>query len=574
MKRILVTLLALLLCFGMLVSCGGDTTGTSDTTPTTPTTDTSDTSNNNTENEDPNRVINLVTEGESDYKIVVSKNAKSYEWDAAYNIRLAVMTVTGAVLSVVEDDTTPQDKEIVVGENTNRKSSYTSPIAYADGYSVFTDGERIVIEAGSKEGMKRAIQKFCKDCFNVNIYYENIYKGDEKSELTVLASYAKNESFNSSSFMIQHDDSIIQKRLAYTWMKNFNDILSTKYIIDCDMSANVAENSGDIVVKLVEDGTIAGGAWELHKKSDELYEVHASDYYGFSAASFYFKTYLTKNGIGADGKSRYPESATGTYLDEGFLTRATESARYAYTHTSDIRVMFNNVLWGSPMSGQRDLFNAEMASIYMPDVYGLQEVDLGRRGDKEDGSGGVIAELAKLGYVETIDPRVHNAYPSNQGIPGTNAGPTRGEQYEGQLIPGYGTGGASRVTVGDETFYTYYNCTPLLYNKNTTRYITGAYYWYKNQWDLRVGSTHENGSGDAASKSATWGLFEDIETGVRYIVISTHMCTRSDYVRGLQGAEVVALIDSLIAQYNVPVMFGGDYNGNINSANYKKFVEG
>ena len=461
MKRFLISVLAFLLCIGMLVSCGEETPGTSDNNTTTPTTDTSDTSsNNNTDNEDPDRVVTLVTEGESDYKIVVSKNAKSYELDAAYNVRLAIMTVTGAVLSVVEDDTAPQDKEIVVGGSTNRKSEYTSPVEFADGYSVFTDGERVVIEAGSKEGMKRAIQKFCKDCFNVNIYYENIYKGDEKSELTVLASYTKSEVFNSSSFMIQHDDSIIQKRLAYTWMKNFNDILSTKYIIDCDMSANVAENSGDIVVKLVEDGTIAGGAWELHKKADELYEVHASDYYGFSAASFYFKTYLTKNGIGADGKSRYPESATGTYLDEGFLTRATESARYAYTHTSDIRVMFNNVLWGSPLSGQRDLFNAEMASIYMPDVYGLQEVDLGRRGSKEDGSGGVIAELAKLGYVETIDPRVHNAYQPNEDIPGTNAGPTKGEQFEGQPIKGYG--GGHKVTVDGETYYTYYNCTPIL----------------------------------------------------------------------------------------------------------------
>jgi endonuclease/exonuclease/phosphatase family metal-dependent hydrolase len=52
------------------------------------------------------------------------------------------------------------------------------------------------------------------------------------------------------------------------------------------------------------------------------------------------------------------------------------------------------------------------------------------------------------------------------------------------------------------------------------------------------------------------------------------MCTRSDYVRGLQGAEVVELVNSLIEQYNVPVMFGGDYNGSIKSANYAEFVNG
>ena len=37
---------------------------------------------------------------------------------------------------------------------------------------------------------------------------------------------------------------------------------------------------------------------------------------------------------------------------------------------------------------------------------------------------------------------------------------------------------------------------------------------------------------------------------------------------------MVALIDSLIEKYDVPVMLGGDYNGRIDAANYEKFVEG
>jgi endonuclease/exonuclease/phosphatase family metal-dependent hydrolase len=51
------------------------------------------------------------------------------------------------------------------------------------------------------------------------------------------------------------------------------------------------------------------------------------------------------------------------------------------------------------------------------------------------------------------------------------------------------------------------------------------------------------------------------------------MCTRSDYVRGLQGQEIVDLVDRLVQQYQCPVFFGGDMNGNIGDSNYDLFIE-
>ena len=82
----------------------------------------------------------------------------------------------------------------------------------------------------------------------------------------------------------------------------------------------------------------------------------------------------------------------------------------------------------------------------------------------------------------------------------------------------------------------------------------------------------ENGIADAASKSLTWGVFESLETGERYIAISTHMCTRSDKIRGLQAKEAVALISELVEEYNYPVLFGGDMNGKSGNLNYDYFV--
>ena len=119
------------------------------------------------------------------------------------------------------------------------------------------------------------------------------------------------------------------------------------------------------------------------------------------------------------------------------------------------------------------------------------------------------------------------------------------EQINATEFEGVASNGLVKVTVNGETFYTFFNCAPLLYNTKTTRLIKSEYYWYKNQWDKRDGMSHENSAGDCASKAATWGVFESIATRERYIVISTHMCTRSDYIRGLQGQEMVDLIEQL-----------------------------
>ena len=358
--------------------------------------------------------------------------------------------------------------------------------------------------------------------------------------------------------------------MSYIWMSLLDGLSGTRSFVESEMTAEMpTKNTGAVVIRFVSDDKIADGEWKLHDLGNNSYEVHAADYYGFTAAGRYFKGYVGKNRA---TEHPYPTSAMGSYLDEGSLSKAEESNAYAFTHTGDIRVMFNNILFHEPSIVQRDYYASLLFSAYKPDVLGLQEVNIGRRGDVEEANGGVIALLAEYGYVETIDPRVQNAYPKTELIPGTDAGLTMGDEYAGQLHPGYG--GGKKVEVDGKTFYTYYNHTPLLYNQNTTRYIDGGYYWYLNQWDQRPGQVHDNSASDCGTKSATWGLFEDIETGTRYIVISTHMCTRSEYIRDLQAAEIVALIDQLIEQYDVPVLLGGDYNAAASAESVKILREG
>ena len=416
MKKTVICLLVCLLCFSMLVACGGDPEATTASTQTTATTATTGGDSSQT---DPARVLELVKDYETDYRIVVSKNATDHEWDAAYNIRMIILTMTGVSPAIVEDDTAPQEKEIVVGANTNRSALYTVPVDYDNGYCVFISGNRLIVEARSSRGMQLAVQNLGRDCFGVNIAFSDFYKGEELSELTVSASYQRSDVFEVSHFVLVHDDSVYTKRMSYIWMSLLDGLSGTRFFVESEMTAEMpAESTGAVVIKFVGDDKIADGEWKLHDLGNNSYEIHAADYYGFTAAGRYFKSYVGRN---RETERPYPTSAMGSYLDEGSLSKAEESNAYAFTHTGDIRVMFNNILFHEPSIEQRNYFSSLLFSAYMPDVIGLQEVNIDRRGDVEEANGGVIALMAEYGYVETIDPRVQNAYPKTELIPGTDA---------------------------------------------------------------------------------------------------------------------------------------------------------
>lgn len=326
---------------------------------------------------------------------------------------------------------------------------------------------------------------------------------------------------------------------------------------------------------------LEAGAWEMVADGKTV-TISANGYHGFYAAIARLRLELTQSGSldflsNPRRSGNHLSGATGIY----------KAAEYAYNRQGEHRVMFYNVLFGSEASSgdvkysvppkERDPLQALMISAYLPDVLGCQEFNKTKRGNEKDGTGGLVELLAELGYAETVDPRVKNAYTTEEKIPNSNASLTVAGAAVGEAHSGYvdarskNKSGATEVNYNG-TRLTFYNNTPLFYNTKTTKLIKSEYYWYRNQWDQLTGMEHQNSPMDCGSKSATWGLFESISAGERYLVISTHMCTRSDYIRGLQARELVSLIDELKETYQCPVFLGGDLNGNIGDANYDHFV--
>ncbi len=567
--------------------------------------------------------LKLMESGISKYAIVYPLGADGAEHALAVSLQQAIYKLTGVKLAVRENfattDATPY--EIVIGCAEHASAYEIDLSAMENEYAVFTAGKRVVLLGDSDAALSCAVNAFVNEVFHTDLatatnltqkYFSSTITVPKLLRLNGENVTATPTANNLSSYTIVYTSgNTTSYRMAYSFQQRYLQEMNKTLPM-----ATSASSKNKIVMTV--DSSLTNGDFKITTSKSGSYTtitVKAGSYYGFEGAEDFIIAQVL---YGLQPVAASGFTYTGNFAD--WVTGTEVSTQYAYNKMGTVRVMFNNVLfnnstgtqldssgntWNDVPTDKRNPLQQTMIEQYMPDVLGCQEFNASKRGNATAGNGGLAGQLAALGYVEAVDPRVKNAYATSTTIPGTDNGAVSGtvtlanlkddafndayaDRISGTEINGYGTSGATKVTVGGSTYYTYYNNTPLFYNPNTTRLIKAEYYWYKYQWDQRTCSDctlckngthvyadmhHPNSASDCGSKSATWGVFESIETGERYIVITTHMATRSDYIRGLQAEEMVALINQLVAQYNCPVFLGGDMNGSINNSNYRTFVD-
>ena len=322
----------------------------------------------------------------------------------------------------------------------------------------------------------------------------------------------------------------IQKRMAYRIAKAISAASGVEVTFGKEKTRRCAAK---LVMK--DDKKLTAGDWRITVKGKTA-TFAAGSYYGYYGIMQFLSTEAASDFYALpDGYVK-----EGNYRDTIDLEPNKASCRYAYDKRGDVRLMYYNVLFGiytgmrkredgrtmrDVPPPDRNPLQLEMIRQYRPDVLGCQEFDASKRGMCSGKYNALDALLEQEGYRESC-PR-------------------------------------------DTSLHPYFNNTPIFYNPKTTKLIKSQYYWYENQLDAE--NMNNCAAMDSASKAATWGVFEDRKTGKRYIFVNTHMCTRSDNVRGLQAQEAVKLISSLVEKYNAPVFLGGDFNGGLRSANYRYF---
>ena len=541
-------LIALLACLCLLASCGGDG-------GTTETTQNGDWVASN---------LSILENGKSDYRIVYAATGEKWEKNAANRLKNSIYAATGVSLTVEADTANAADrsaKEIVIGTaNSNRASTYTARGAMGLGYQIFVDGNRLIFEVYSQTGAFFAISEFCKNYLGADLEAgEKVKRNEALTSITVAADVEYYRALASSElpylgtpltdFSVACDElNFLEKALGIELAKVLANAAGLKERLPIyDRFMGLESDASYILLK--QDESLPAGDWRYEIVSQKRIEVSANGYLGFVGAISALEARKSTNGylLLESGETR-----SGSYLEALGVDETDKSTTYAYNRQGEVRVMFYNVLWGNANTNNvntfpaiyRDAYQAALFEAYMPDVLALQEVNKTRRG--KDASGDLVARIRALGYVETIDPRVKNAIPIEEG--------------------GYGTGGALEVTVNGETFYTYFNTNPLFYNPQTTKYLDGARVDFKVHG---IGDEVVN-AGEAGCKSMTWGLFETLATGERYIVISTHM--RVNEIGLEQSKDAIALIIELESTYGCPVLFGGDMNSCEGQLSYDHMV--
>ena len=96
------------------------------------------------------------------------------------------------------------------------------------------------------------------------------------------------------------------------------------------------------------------------------------------------------------------------------------------------------------------------------------------------------------------------------------------------------------------------NYTPVFYKKDKYDLIDSGYFLY-------------DGLNDANSKSVTWAILEEKETGKRVVVASTHLWwmfgSEKDNRQRIQNvSQLKQFCDEMVAKTGLPIIVGGDFN--------------
>lgn len=103
-----------------------------------------------------------------------------------------------------------------------------------------------------------------------------------------------------------------------------------------------------------------------------------------------------------------------------------------------------------------------------------------------------------------------------------------------------------------------YNYYGMAYNKNKVKLLESGTDIYSAGNSTRI-------------RLVTWGYFEKLDSGKRFLVMNTHWCIYQDN-RIVEASEMAALYNQYKARFGCPIITTGDYNANQNSREYQDFV--
>jgi len=520
--KLISVFLAVLMLAGLMVSCTG---GTPDVTTAEDTTA--------EETLPPEREAPVIIEnGEAKFLILRSSYASDEESAEITDLYKRIKDYTGVNIKYTEDlpsknNTGNNDFEILIGDTNRPASSEKKAELSAMDYFIGMVGNKLVVVGGSDAATLNAINAFYK-------IVENGLRNYKSSGNTLTLEMLKTDTLFKYDY--PSGDIMIGEHKLSEYVIRYSTEESSKTCAKL-IKESAIENCGIVLeaatgtVSNVKDLEIVIG----NTCRDKSKEIAA----GLSGVMPYIveysegKLYICGNGLGLN-------AGVNAFIDEYLKKNQAVSATlklsgdaagstvYGLTPGANIRVMTNNV-WKCDNN---------------QDAWKAMGMDCSAKSRSVGFSYVYIAFKPDVICFQEMSQTMFNLIKKEMKGAGLN--------YKDVCF-------AATSTADD---------IPLLYNADKLKLLDSGHHLY----------TYGN---NGNSKGYTWGYFEDIATGTRFICLSTHLWWKSESDtpgsnewRRQQAAEIVALSETLIAKYNCPMIMAGDLNTNTSSAAYKELKNG
>ena len=466
----------------------------------------------------PEEHLKLIENGKTQFKLVRPDNATDGQLDAIMNFKSTFKTKTGISLDFVYESKETADNndfEIVIGNTLHPESIEVYKDIKQDEYFYGVVGNKLIFAAGTDAGLSKAINDFMIMVLNKGI-------SKDKSTLNVFVSqnYYHKVTYPLDDFkigtvslrefcIVYNANGLYSEELFSIKLKHiFQNQTGYIYNIYKDTSKEAQNAAHKIVVGKTQfstDVNLTGFEYSININGGNIY-LAAASLEGYDA--MYDTIVSNVVGTGEAGLG-----ATFSYKGKAMVDETTATLKGE--NTSDIRIMFNNILGNCNDTTHPVVYRTksvtEMLTSYHPDVLGLQECSPKSRNTN------IVAILERYGYKE-VSAKATNS---------------NGNNY-----------------------------TPLFYNPKTVKVIECGYDYYEGSFN------------DGGSKSITWAVFEVIATGKKFAACSTHFFYQSEAAEGrVENAKTIAArCKAIYDKYNCPVIMGGDLNTKLSTEpiNYLK----
>jgi hypothetical protein len=168
------------------------------------------------------QTINLVSNNNSEYKIILSAAASHWDSLAATELQYYIMEISTVKIPIINGDSQVSDKEIVIGKNPHSEKLDLSSIHDKDGYIIKTSGNKIYFAGGAGKGALNAVYTFLERYLGCRMYTSKV-KIVPKQDSIILPeiNIAENPVFNYRDIL--YSESLIDEYCRWHKLVDSND---------------------------------------------------------------------------------------------------------------------------------------------------------------------------------------------------------------------------------------------------------------------------------------------------------------------------------------------------------------